>query len=201
MKSIKVSSGQLFCTVALVLFSGSAGAAELGCSGPASQAYLKFHEVMLKCKGPDEIWPMLAENRVKQMQADKAKLPAEEFNFMFGLMKSMTPPKVRILSESMKDKSCVLTLDAPDYKDPFFSGLEKKLDIKSKDTTTGKVTMIEENGSWKVEKEEWKTSSRDADDSSAAQAETPGQDNQVQVSGGEAVPQAAGGEAGKSESK
>jgi hypothetical protein len=147
------------CVSLSTLLSGSAQAADVSLNGPASQAYLKFHEIMLKCKGPEEIWPYLAENRVKQMQADKAKLPAKEFAFMFDLMKSMTPPKVRILAEAMHDKSCVLTVDAPDYKDPFFSGIEKKLDIKSKDTTTGKVTLVEENGVWKVEKEQWKSTS------------------------------------------
>lgn len=161
------------CVSLSTLYSGSAQAADVSLNGPASQAYLKFHEIMLKCKGPEEIWPYLADNRVKQMQADKAKLPAKEFDFMFDLMKSMTPPKVRILSEAMHDKSCVLTVDAPDYKDPFFSGIEKKLDIKSKDTTTGKVTLVEERGVWKVEKEQWKsTSAESAGGDSKASSDT-----------------------------
>lgn len=176
----------------MLVSAGQALAGDISVSGPGSQAYMKYHEVMLKCKSPEEIWPYLAENRVKQMQADKAKMPAQEFSFMFGMIKEMTPPKVRVLSEAMKDKTCVLTLDAPNFEDPMFKGLKEKLDVKSKDTTTGKVTLVEEKGVWKIEKEQWSSKSVSADDNAST---VPGGgdssgavDNSVTVSGGSAVP-------------
>lgn len=118
-----------------------------------SQIYLSFHEKMLGASSVDELCPMFAANRVEQIKSDEKKLPPEQTKAMFQFMQQVSPRKVRILGEAVTNDTCTLTLDAPDYKDPIFG--ESASPVATKKGTIGKVSMVREDGQWKIEKESW----------------------------------------------
>jgi hypothetical protein len=122
-------------------------------SATPSQIYLNFHEKMLGASSVEELCPMFAANRVEQIKSDEKKLPAEQTKAMFQFMQQVSPRKVRVLGEAITNDSCTLTLDAPDYKDPIFG--DNGTRAADKKGTTGKVSMVREDGKWKIEKESW----------------------------------------------
>ena len=118
-----------------------------------SQIYLNFHEKMLDASSVDELCPMFAAKRVEQIKSDEEKLPPAQIKAMFQFMQKVSPRKVRILGEAIINDTCTLTLDAPGYKDPIFA--ESASPVAEKKGTIGKITMVREDGQWKIEKESW----------------------------------------------
>ena len=96
---------------------------------------------------------MLAADRVEKIKSDEKTLPAEQTKAMFQFMQQVSPRKVRILGEAVTNDTCTLTLDAPDYKDPIFG--ESSSPVATRKGTIGKVSMVREDGQWKIEKESW----------------------------------------------
>lgn len=152
--------------------SGSAGSSS---RATPSQIYLNFHEKMLVASSVDELCPMFAAKRVEQIKSDEEKLPPAQIKAMFQFMQKVSPRKVRILGEAITNDTCTLTLDAPGYKDPIFGAASLGVDSSSvaspessasveaesgvqavkKKGTTGKISMVREDGQWKIEKESW----------------------------------------------
>ncbi len=154
---------------------GSAG----GSSRTPSQIYLNFHEKMLVASSVDELCPMFAAKRVEQIKSDEEKLPPAQIKAMFQFMQKVSPRKVRILGEAITNDTCTLTLDAPGCKDPIFAapsleldaslashedsslessartGAESGVQAVMRKGTTGKISMVREDGQWKIEKESW----------------------------------------------
>lgn len=148
-----------------------------------SQIYLNFHEKMLVASSVDELCPMFAAKRVEQIKSDEEKLPPAQIKAMFQFMQKVSPRKVRILGEAITNDTCTLTLDAPGYRDPIFAtpslgaeaslasspesssqssfqssaihDTESKAQAVNKKGTTGKISMVREDGQWKIEKESW----------------------------------------------
>ncbi len=156
--------------------SGSAGSSS---RATPSQIYLNFHEKMLVASSVDELCPMFAAKRVEQIKSDEEKLPPAQIKAMFQFMQKVSPRKVRILGEAITNDTCTLTLDAPGYKDPIFGAAslgvdaspesslgsslesgasaasESSVQTVKKKGTTGKISMVREDGQWKIEKESW----------------------------------------------
>ena len=152
--------------------SGSAGSSS---RATPSQIYLNFHEKMLVASSVDELCPMFAAKRVEQIKSDEEKLPPAQIKAMFQFMQKVSPRKVRILGEAITNDTCTLTLDAPGYKDPIFGAASLGADASSESSpessasadpanraqsvkkkgTTGKISMVREDGQWKIEKESW----------------------------------------------
>ncbi len=135
-----------------------------------SQIYLNFHEKMLVASSVDELCPMFAAKRVEQIKSDEEKLPPAQIKAMFQFMQKVSPRKVRILGEAITNDTCTLTLDAPGYQDPIFAApslevgtvaasasfnAESGAQSVKKKGTTGKISMVREDGQWKIEKESW----------------------------------------------
>ncbi|MBP9092665.1 hypothetical protein KBI23_16705 [bacterium] len=118
-----------------------------------SQIYLNFHEKLFGASSVEELCPMLAADRVEKIKSDEKTLPAEQTKAMFQFMQQVSPRKVRILGEAVTNDTCTLTLDAPDYKDPIFG--ESSSPVATRKGTIGKVSMVREDGQWKIEKESW----------------------------------------------
>lgn len=129
------------------------GAAGSSSRATPSQIYLNFHEKMLGASSVEELCPMFAAKRVEQIKSDEEKLPPAQIKAMFQFMQQVSPRKVRILGEAVTNDTCTLTLDAPDYKDPIFG--ESASPVATKKGTTGKISMVREDGQWKIEKESW----------------------------------------------
>ena len=150
---------------------GSAGSS----NRTPSQIYLNFHEKMFVASSVDELCPMFAAKRVEQIKSDEEKLPPAQIKAMFQFMQKVSPRKVRILGEAITNDTCTLTLDAPGYKDPIFGAASLGADASSESSpessasadpanraqsvkkkgTTGKISMVREDGQWKIEKESW----------------------------------------------
>ncbi|MFA6208081.1 MAG: hypothetical protein WC714_01510 [Candidatus Obscuribacterales bacterium] len=135
-----------------------------------SQIYLNFHEKMLAASSVDELCPMFAATRVEQIKSDEKTLPAEQIKAMFQFMQQVSPRKVRILGEAINNDTCTLTLDAPDYKDPIFGAANSSSSSETSNTsssssssspkkksTVGKISLVREDGQWKIEKESWQS--------------------------------------------
>lgn len=144
------------CIVLSTIFSSSAF--QVACAQDSisnngatpSQIYLNFHEKMLGASSVDDLCPMFAANRVEQIKNDKKNLPPQQIKEMFQFMQKVSPRKVRILGEAINNDTCTLTLDAPGYKDPIFGDM-----ASAKKGTVGKISLVREDGQWKIEKESW----------------------------------------------
>ncbi|CAN5477710.1 hypothetical protein BH11CYA1_BH11CYA1_11840 [soil metagenome] len=141
-----------------------------------SQIYMTFHEKMLAANSVDDLCPLFTATRVAQIRSDEKTLPPAQVKAMFQFMQKVSPRKVRILGEAINNDSCTLTLDAPGYKDPIFgemmtaadskeiaanssvgSSIETSVKATAKKGTVGKISLLREDGQWKIEKESWQS--------------------------------------------
>lgn len=97
---------------------------------------------------------MAAANKIEDLQQYLCKRANKEINetpdpmrpMLFGIMKTLMPGPVKVESEKVDGDKATLNL-VPDYsKAP-------KADPNEKGT--GSVTLIKEDGAWKVDKEKW----------------------------------------------
>jgi hypothetical protein len=109
----------------------------------ATQFYMSYRAAFDKATKIDDVLPyMCAENR-KQIEST----PAPDRGKMFGMIKMMdTHTKVKVQREDRQsDGSVVLSVSA--------------YDTDQKKNVTAKVTIVKENGGWKLGKESWTSGS------------------------------------------
>ena len=99
----------------------------------ATEFYQAYRKAFAKAQKIEDLLPMMAASRRKQME----KTPADERNMMFGMLKEMTAEQgeVKVLKETATANGAELAVQAKDGK--------------------GTVTLVKEGGSWKLDKESW----------------------------------------------
>ncbi len=128
------------------------GASDISITPSPTETYLEFHEKMLAASSVDQLSPMFTKSRADQIKTDKEKMPPAQIKAMFNFMQELAPRKVHVLAEQTDGDICMLAVEAPEYKDPI-------LGTQSKSVTKGTIRLIREDGRWKIEKEQWNTSS------------------------------------------
>ena len=99
----------------------------------ATEFYQAYRKAFAKAQKIEDLLPMMAASRRKQME----KTPADERNMMFGMLKEMTAEQgeVKVLKETATATGAELAVQAKDGK--------------------GTVTLVKESGAWKLDKESW----------------------------------------------
>ena len=99
----------------------------------ATEFYQAYRKAFAKAQKIEDLLPMMAASRRKQME----KTPADERNMMFGMLKEMTAEQgdVKVLKETATANGAELALQAKDGK--------------------GTVSLVKEGGAWKLDKESW----------------------------------------------
>ena len=178
--------------------SGAAGSATAGASAKMPEdpkAFFKqYHDALLAADSIEKVMPYLTEARIKQINGDKAKMPQKEFTMMFSFIKEMTPKRAEIVNTELgKAGDCTINLTAPSEDDPIFGGMVKA--GKLKETTKGTVHLVKEGGSWKVEKESWKSSAISSDaETAGSPGDKPADSATAGNSGNPAPPPGFGGD-------
>jgi hypothetical protein len=106
--------------------------------------YLDYFKTFLSATDVNAVIPYMCKSVVKQMN----ETPADMKPMMFGVMKEMTPKEIEILSEKVDGDHATMTL----------SGKPNTTDPNMTEKNDGTVTMIREDGAWKIEKESWNSS-------------------------------------------
>jgi hypothetical protein len=122
-------------TLGLVLAIAVPLAAAEQASQSASEFYQAYRKAFAKAQKIDDLLPMMAASRRKQVE----KTPADERTMMFDMLKEMTAEQgdVKILKETATANGAELSVQAKDG--------------------TGTVTLVKEGGAWKLDKESWKS--------------------------------------------
>lgn len=102
-----------------------------------SDVYLQYRAALVDAKDISAVAPLMT----KSVNEDINHTPEKDKPMMFGILKSFSPKTVQILSEKIDGEKAVLTVSG----DP-------------KEKETGTVSLLRENGLWKIEKESWKAS-------------------------------------------
>jgi len=123
--------------VAAALVSGPGATAASAGDQTASQFYMEYRAAFDKAKSVEDLMPYMAKATVEQMKAT----PEEERTMMFEMVKEMGAlTDVKIVKETKSDTGATLDVDAvgPD-----------------KAKTKGTITIVKEDGAWKIAKESW----------------------------------------------
>ena len=104
-------------------------------------SYLKYRTALAGAHKIEDLQSMLC----KTVNEDIAHTPAPMKPMMFDLMKTTAPLSVQVVSEAVSGDNATLTL----------SGKSEPAGSKVKEQTSGKVTLVKENGTWKIKKESW----------------------------------------------
>jgi hypothetical protein len=127
-------------TLVMSLVSAAALAAQTG-DKTATQFYMEYRAAFDKAKTVDELLPFMSASRRKQIEST----PAEERTKMFELMKILGAlTNVKVTKETRSANGATLMVEALD---------------PDKAKATGTVTLVQESGAWKVDKESFKSSS------------------------------------------
>ena len=133
----------LSCVLLSALLLGLPSRANADADSPKpSDLYRQYHKQLLAASSVDEIKPFLC----KKVVADIDGTPAPMKPMMFGLLQTMTPKDVLIVSENIDGDKATLTLKSAEA--------EKKVEGVS-ETTKGTVTLVREGALWKIDKETW----------------------------------------------
>ena len=116
------------------------GAAQtLQAQASASDFYLQYHKALMSAKKIDDIFPFVSEKTKKQMLAT----PADQRGMMFEMMQEMSKlASLKVTKETRTDTGATLTVQG--------TGDDKT-------TSTGTITLVTENGGFKLDRESWST--------------------------------------------
>jgi hypothetical protein len=107
-----------------------------------SQFYLAYRVAFDKATSIDQIKPFHS----KAMRAEMDATPAAERGMMFQMLKMIgTVTNVKIVKETKTATSASLSVEGIDA---------------DKAKTTGEITLVLEDGAWKIGKEDWKAGAR-----------------------------------------
>jgi len=101
----------------------------------------KYRAALLQAGKIEDLQSMFS----KKVNEEINNTPAEVRPAMFDLVKTMEPHSVEVLSEEVTGDNATLAL----------SGKTEPADSKFKEHTSGKVTLVKEDGVWKIVKESW----------------------------------------------
>jgi hypothetical protein len=130
---------RVLTSVAVMLFA-TTGACFAGQS--PTQAYIEIHKKELAANSYSDLLPI----RSKASIAKDPPMTDEEKAQIFPLFKATLPKTVTVTGETIEgNKATVTATAAPD------------MDLKpgDKETTLGTITLVLEDGEWKMEKESW----------------------------------------------
>jgi rRNA maturation endonuclease Nob1 len=132
------------CCVTVAMMAPAVSASAQTASAKAqtgTQFYMAYLEAFAKAKSLDEVSPWLAKERRDQI----AKTPKDEQAMMFGMIKEMSADNtsIKVVKEAPTATGADLDVEAVSKAD------------KSK--VTGKISLVKEDGQWKVSKESWKS--------------------------------------------
>jgi hypothetical protein len=105
--------------------------------------YLKYHAAIFAAKDVEELKPYLSQTALAQIKAS----PASDRPMMFGMMQTMTPHKVDVVSEKIEGSKATLSITAETTS----NGFEEK--------TTGTISLVREGDDWKIDKEAYDSKS------------------------------------------
>lgn len=124
-------------TMLVVLTLG--GAQTLLAQASASDFYLQYRKVLASAKKIDDIFPFVSEKTKKQMLAT----PADQRGMMFEMMRDMNKmASLKVTKETRTDTGATLTVQGVG---------------DDKTTSTGTITLVTENGGFKLDRESWST--------------------------------------------
>ena len=103
--------------------------------------YIKYRAALADAKKIEDLQSMLCRDVNEKIE----QTPPDMRPMMFGLLKDLTPKDVQVLSETVNGNGATLVLSGK--TEPAGSGVSEK--------TTGKVTLVKEDGIWKIDKEAW----------------------------------------------
>ena len=107
----------------------------------ATQFYMEYRAAFDKAKAVEDILPFMSAARRKQVEST----PAAERKEMFEMIKMLGAlTNIKVTKESRTAAGATLTVDALDG---------------DKSKTTGVITLVQESGAWKIDKESFKSSS------------------------------------------
>jgi hypothetical protein len=108
----------------------------------ASQFYSEYRAAFEKAKAVEDIIPYMSAARRQQIETT----PAQEREMMFDVMKMLGAlSDLKVAKETRTANGATLTVDALD---------------SDKAKTTGTITLVQENGAWKIDKERFSSSSK-----------------------------------------
>jgi hypothetical protein len=106
----------------------------------ASQFYMQYRAAFDKAKAIEDLLSFMSAPRRKQMEATPAAERAKMFE-VFKLLGTMT--QVKITKETRTADGAMLTVEGLD---------------SDKAKTVGEITLVREDGAWKLDKESFKSS-------------------------------------------
>jgi hypothetical protein len=107
-----------------------------------SQAYLELHKKELAAKSYADLLPI----RSKASIAKDPPMTDEEKEQIFPLFKATLPKAVTVTGETVEGTKATVKATAPP---------DVALKPGDTDTIIGTITMVMEDGEWKIEKESW----------------------------------------------
>jgi hypothetical protein len=124
-------------TAALLLFTLGI-ATTVYAQATASDAYMQYRKALSTAKKVDDIFPFISANMKKQVEAT----PAEQRGVMFDMMKMMSDEitNLKVVKETRTAAGATVTVEG--------TGSDKS-------KNTGTITMVTENGGFKIDKESW----------------------------------------------
>jgi hypothetical protein len=129
----------LALVAALALTASALAAGQPAAGKGPGETYLAYRAAMLKAKSVEETMPWLA----KEARAQVEKTPKDQRPMMFEFMQEMAGAMsgVKVVNEAVTGETATVEVEGTDATD------------KSK--VRGKISMVREDGTWKVVKENW----------------------------------------------
>ncbi|MCH7519291.1 MAG: DUF3828 domain-containing protein [Candidatus Dadabacteria bacterium] len=101
--------------------------------------YDSYVEATNKAKSLDELKPYLSQNNLNQLK----EVSNKDLNILLDLMRDIRKPMKRInISSKIEENKAILTIEAINVDDP-----NAKI--------TGIITLVRENGQWKIDNEDF----------------------------------------------
>jgi hypothetical protein len=130
------------CLQIVLTFAGAVPVQAQPAEMTASQFYTEYRAAFDKAETVEDIIQYMSASRRKQIEST----PADERAMMFDMMKTLgVLSDLKIAKETRTAGGATLSVDALD---------------SDKAKTTGTITLVKENGAWKIEKERFSSSSR-----------------------------------------
>ena len=107
----------------------------------ATDFYMKYRTALAGASKIEQLQSMLCKKANEEIDGT----PAGMKPMLFGLMKAMGPKSVQVLSEEVTSDTATLIL----------SGKTEPATANANEKTSGKVTLVKEDGAWKIGKEFW----------------------------------------------
>lgn len=112
-----------------------------------SEMYNKYRKALAVATNIESLTPFLSKKVLDEVNTT----PKEMKGTMFSIMKEMTPKAVVVVEEKVEGDHATLSLTVPAEGKPT-TGKEKVTE-----KTVGTVLFVDEQGSWKIDKEKWDT--------------------------------------------